>query len=94
MKTKGDKSRLVGVASLIFTIINPMLTMCACGYMDWLSLPGNIIAFTLAWKAFLAGRDKRVLTRVIITLACVITTIVLLKNGADILWYGHDPLLK
>jgi len=95
MKTKRDRSRVAGIAAFILAIIiNPMLTMCACGHMEWESVPGNMIAFALAWRALLAGKDKRVLTRMIIALACVVSTFMFVKIGADILWYGHNPLLK
>ena len=54
----------------------------------------NIIAFALGWGALLMRKDKRAFTRIIVGLACVAATVVLLKNGADILWFGHDPLLE
>ena len=94
MQTNQDKSRAVALGALILAILNPGITVCACGYMDWVSLPGNFIAFALSWGAFMLGKDRRPLTRVLIVVACVMASIVLLKNFADILWIGHEPLLK
>ena len=94
MEPKEGRSRACGVAGLLLAIINPGFTSCLCGHMDWVSLPGNVIAVAFAWGAFLIGKDKRVLTRVLIGLACVLATLGMLENGVDILWLGHNPLLR
>jgi hypothetical protein len=78
---------LVALPPLLFA---PM-TMCMCGHMDWLSFPFTVTAASLSWWAFARGRQagSRILVIAVMTLA----SLALAKNVADLLWFGHKPLL-
>lgn len=89
----GALSRTVGIMAILIGVGSYLLLSCACGHMERLSLIGSLPAFALAWVAFLMRKDSRPATRIVVALACLVTTIVLMKNLMDVLWLGHDALL-
>ncbi|MFI5381187.1 MAG: hypothetical protein ACHRHE_17965 [Tepidisphaerales bacterium] len=81
------------LTALGLNIVNPAVTMCMCGHMDFSSLPGNLAAFTLASIAFIRGRG-RIIPRTLACVALILSGIILAQNTHNILWSGHNPLLR
>ena len=94
MKNKKGQSIFVALAALCISFLNMGMTCCLCGHMHFVSFPGSLIGALAAWFAFLRGKDKRLISRVVIHMVVVVTTIILLKNIGDILWWGHDAILR
>lgn len=80
------------IAALPPLLFAPM-TMCMCGHMDWFSLPLTLAAASLSWWAF-ARKDQPPGWRLIVVVLVVLASLELTKNVADILWFGHEPLLR
>jgi hypothetical protein len=92
---------LIALVGLGISMFNASVNRCTCGYLDFGSLPGSLIGAGMAWCAWFIWKDVKGIERevigfagrVVIGFACVITTVILLKNICFILWYGHDPIL-
>ena len=80
------------IAALPPLLFAPM-TMCMCGHMDWFAFPFTLVAASLSWWGF-ARKDRPTVWRVIVVLLVVFASLALTKNVADILWFGHEPLLR
>ena len=96
MKNAGHNTELhaiLGLAALAASFVNAMLTSCICGYLSAISLPGGLAAAGTAWLAFVRYPGRNPLFRVFLVIAASLTSVVLAKAAADILWFGHDPLL-
>jgi len=65
---------------------------CTCGHLGRFALPFSSLVLALAWWPFLFARDSRVVTRGLALIAVVSATMLLLKNVADVLWLGHQPV--
>jgi len=61
--------------------------------MDWFSFPFTLAATSLSWWAF-ARKDRPTVWRLIVVVLVVFASLELMKNVADILWFGHEPLLR
>jgi hypothetical protein len=68
-------------------------TICACGHMDWLSLAFTGPAAGLAWWG-LCRSSRAGIWVALVLFTTVLATLVLAKNMADILWFGHHALLR
>jgi hypothetical protein len=86
-------SFMIAMVGLAISIFNSMSLSCACGHLDFVCLPGNLIGLALAWYALLVHTKIGIFKRSGIDAACVFTTLILFKNIADILWLGHNPVL-
>jgi hypothetical protein len=64
-----------------------------CGYMDWFSFPFTTTAAWLSWWCF-ARKDRPSAWRLIVVLVVVLASLAVMKNVTDILWLGHNPLLR
>lgn len=84
---------LIALTALAISVLNASLTCCICGHIGFISLPGSIIGASASWYIFATRKKTGLLRRVVIYIACIVTTLLLFKNGCDILWLGHDPLL-
>jgi len=80
------------IAALPPLFFAPM-TMCMCGYMDWVSFPFTATAAWLSWWGF-ARKDRPSAWRLIVVMVVVLASLAVMKNVADILWLGHNPLLR
>jgi hypothetical protein len=83
-------SFLVALIGFIISIASPT---CACGYYLLDSFFFSTTGLILSWLALLMYKKIGLVKRIIIGFTCVITTLILFKNIADILWFGHEPLL-
>jgi hypothetical protein len=92
MILREDYAKLAVVAAFIIGIANQMLMPCVCGHLGWLALPGSLISTGLAWIAFTRTRQMDWPWRAVVYAAVGLLTIGLLKNVADIGWFGHSPL--
>jgi len=77
------------LALIGFGISGFSISVCSCGYMTRSSLPGTLIGAVLTWYALFIGKDVKAIKRVVIGFACIITTLFLLKNIGDVLFWGH-----
>lgn len=85
---------LVALIGLAISVANSSLTMCICGHTGFVSLPcSSLIGASAAWYAMIKAKDVGVFRKIVIGISCVATTLLLFKNGCDILWLGHNPLL-
>lgn len=80
---------MIGILVLCF---NLTLTMCACGYLCWWSVPGNVVGTICIWKGLVREHGHHPARKVIPSLGIILSAFLLLQNGRDILWTGHDAL--
>ncbi len=80
-----------GMAAIAMVCLVP-LTMCVCGHFDWISLTLAAPAMGLAWWG--AARTGRGIWRVAMIIVVIASTVMVVKCAADLLWYGHQPLLR
>jgi hypothetical protein len=80
----------IGTTALL--VVAP--TSCTCGYMGWFSLWFTVPAVAAVWWGMLRSRVRHVLARTLYVIVAAIVSTMLLKNIADILWFGHEPLLN
>ena len=83
----------LGTTELGLALLNSLLTSCMCGYMSMVSAPGNVLAFTLASVGFLAGRGG-VISRIVTAVSFIGVSLLAFQNVHNVLWSGHDPLLR
>ncbi len=90
---KKDQSMLTALAGLLLTILNSGVTVCACGHLDMISVPGNVIGFALTTAPFIKAKQQSLARRLVIDACFIATTLWMIKNIVDILWMGHNPIL-
>ena len=81
--------------SLICAVIGLMLAgffTCGCGHLDVLALPVTLPTAMCGWCAATTVRRGNLSHAILTIVICVLTTIVLLKNLADVLWFGHNAV--
>lgn len=82
----------LSVLALIGSLIAFNTFTCACGRMDMTSMLVSAPTAMLAWIPFVFNRETRLGSRILRMLVVVVATMVLAKNGVDVMWFGHDPL--
>ena len=95
----GDVPRRTSSAILLWvtvvvTCIWMSLTMCVCGHTSWVSSIGIVPAFGYGFYMFLAVQRNNRLEQILAAVAFALIAGMLLKNGADMLFLGHAPLLR
>jgi len=80
-------------AAVLLSTFNFSLMACACGHLDALVLPGSALGAAVAWLVFAKSPGGPAVIRLALMAATVLTTLVLLKNAGDVLWFGHGALL-
>ncbi len=70
------------------------LTMCMCGHTSWLFSIGILPAFSYACYIFFVLPRSDRLEQILGAAAFALIVGMLVKNIADILYFGHDPLLR
>ena len=83
----------LAVLGLFIALINSQLTCCACGHLSFISLLGSLIGAALAWVAFFKHNEQSWIKRLVMYIALILTTLLIIKTSADILWCGHTPLI-
>ncbi|MEI8195626.1 MAG: hypothetical protein WCI73_06935 [Phycisphaerae bacterium] len=69
-------------------------TVCLCGHMDWVSMPFTMSALSLACWGLGRGYRNTPVRLIIIVVVMILASMETGKNLADILWFGHHPLLR
>lgn len=80
------------ITAIVPLLIAPM-TACLCGHLDWFALPFSTAAASLAWLGF-CRNGRWSIWRLLVLVVAVLASLELVKNLADILWFGHQPLLR
>jgi hypothetical protein len=80
------------IAALPPLLCAPM-TMCMCGHTNWFTFPFSLAAATLSGWAW-GRKDYATLGRLVVIVLVVLASLLLFKNVADVLWFGHDALLR
>jgi hypothetical protein len=89
----GARMLIFGAFAVVLAWTNAIVTSCACGHMSLVSLPGALAAAGLAWFSLVRNADRSLFLRVLLIGAVALTSVLLAKVGADLLWFGHDSLL-
>ena len=84
---------VASVFSLVLVVVVALMFTCLCGHLARETLLVLVPAVLLAWWPFLSARESRLIPRVVTILAVIASSLLLAKNIADILWFGHEPLL-
>ena len=66
--------------------------MCICGHLGQDALVATVPTAAVAWWGF-ARRLSRI-GRLLAAGVVIIASMALAKNLLDVLWFGHDPLLR
>ena len=69
------------------------LTMCGCGHLLWFSLIITVPAVLYGMSVY-RRRGSGTVSRVFSTAAFTIIVFLLVKNVADVLYLGHESLLR
>jgi len=75
------------------SFFNDITIMCACGFHSWHALPGNLAATALALWAF-TFYTRWWFVRSFAAAMVVLCVFNLFFNMHNILWSGHDALLR
>ncbi len=70
------------------------ITVCTCGHLDMVTFLGITPLFLVAWTLFLLGEKREFLFVAVSMIALVLLSLIELKSIVDILWLGHEPLLR
>jgi hypothetical protein len=96
-KSHDGSSRIFSVVTLwvsaLLAFVWMSFTSCFCGHGSWMTLIGTMPAFCHANYVILSRRGLGVIEYILGSAAFAVVTLLFLKNIADILWLGHDPLL-
>jgi hypothetical protein len=84
----------IAVIGLGIALINALMTMCMCGYLNRSSIPGNAVAFAITGLAFLRCRGGSLPARIAIGIAFIFVSLLVFQNIHNVLWSGHNPLLR
>lgn len=79
-------------ASLILTFLGLPFVGCMCGHLGYEALPVTAGAALLAWYPFVRFERHTLDQRSFAVFTTCYGTFVLLRNVADILWFGHNPV--
>lgn len=66
---------------------------CGCGYLDWPGLFVTVPACGLTVYAWVRNQSRNLVWRAFLMIVVVGATMILFKNIADVLWFGHRALL-
>jgi hypothetical protein len=83
----------IAVIGLGIALINAFMTMCMCGYLSRSSMPGNAVAFAITGLAFLRCRGS-LPARIAVGIAFICVSLLVFQNIHNVLWSGHNPLLR
>ncbi len=79
--------------SLMIALLTWALFPCACGYLFVAALPFSAAAAALAWCGWLTSKAS-LPGRLLHIIVVVVTTLLLGKTLLDVLWLGHNALLR
>ena len=65
---------------------------CMCGHISPIALVFTVPAAVVSWLTLSTVRSRGTLFAIMTVLVAVFTTLVLVKNLADTLWYGHEAI--
>ena len=67
---------------------------CTCGHISPTALLFTVPAAVISWLTLFTVRSRGKLYAIMAVLVAVFTTLVLVKNSADTLWYGHEAIWR
>lgn len=70
------------------------LTMCMCGHTSWHFSIGIVPAFCFALYVFVIVPRRNRFEQILGAIAFALILGMLMKNIGDILYFGHEPLLR
>ena len=70
------------------------LTMCMCGLTSWEFSIGILPLFCLALYVFVVFPRTNIIEQILGAIAFALIVGMLMKNVSDILYFGHEPLLR
>lgn len=65
-----------------------------CGHLGPEALIVTLPALALACYGWLSNRNRDSIWRAFVIFVVVLSLVVFLKNAGDVLWFGHEPLLR
>ena len=71
-----------------------LLFPCACGHLHTDALLTSTLGAGAAWFPFFRYERTRVYDRCLAVFFVFISTLIFIKNFPDVLWFGHEPLLR
>jgi hypothetical protein len=80
------------VCSFVGAAVSVSMFTCTCGHLAQMALIGTVTTAVFAWWGFV--RELPLLGRIFASVATVLASYLLVKNVLDILWFGHNPLLR
>ena len=80
--------------SFILSVVTLLVFPCICGHLHTEALPTSGLGVVLAWYPFIRYERARILDRCVAVFFVLFTSLVFLKNVADVLWFGHEPLFQ
>lgn len=95
--TNSKQKSYYWVASTVVLFISVnvyMLFPCICGHLSTKALPALIFTAAASWFVFYKDKHASEVQRTVEALCVICTTLLLLKNIADVLWLGHSPILS
>jgi hypothetical protein len=81
-------------AGLVMSLAGMAVFPCTCGHLNVWSFMMTGPAVILGWLGFLRRLSPSWPLRMLSMAGVVMASLVFMKNVADVLWFGHEPLLK
>jgi hypothetical protein len=78
--------------ALAMAMFGGLFFTCMCGHIAAPALLLTGLAAVLAWFVFIRDPSTASGNRGLAIIAVVIASLILVKNLADVLWFGHDPV--
>lgn len=69
------------------------VTVCMCGHSSWITTASALPSFLVLLLLEIIGWRNPPWERIAGLVFLLIQFLLLIRNGADILWFGHTPLL-
>ena len=82
----------LAIYSIFFSFFIRFFLACMCGHLGRGQLIGSAIVSFSSWYSFTRFKEKSIIKRIVIMMAVIISTVLLAKNLADVLWFGHDAI--
>lgn len=82
------------IVALLLAMFAAVALPCMCGHLGSEALFATLPACALAVYAWVSNANGNAVWRVLLIIVVVVVAIVFLKNLTDVLWFGHEALLR
>jgi hypothetical protein len=82
------------VVSMLLALGAMIFLPCMCGHLGGFALAVTLPASGLGCYGWIANKNRDLIWRGFLMFAVVLSAMVLLKNIGDVLWFGHEALLR